>query len=334
MIVRRLLLGISALTLAAAVAACGSSAGSQVVPAPAGSPSASPAGTTFVVLGDDATVAIGTAACGTALPSATCPTSATQAGTPLTLSGAPVNGYAQIFAQHLNSLHPAQAFFPVILGVSGALTGSVPVASPSPANDIVENVAQLSTLPGAASSAAARGDRLAIGVFAGINDVVDAFYSQQCTGTLTGTGGSIAVPCGAHGTTLPPSTTSPRSGTLYNAYRAVFTAIRNASPSATLVLSIPDLSKFPAFAGSLSLSSAQLAVLSSDVQLANAALKAAADDSTLKYAYADIYGAGLIQPALYGAPGFASDGFHFSETGYSRIEGLAEQAFTATFPSF
>lgn len=331
MIAARLLLGLGTCTLAAAIAACGGGGGGTAAPAPAPSPSASAAGTTFIALGDDATVAIGSSACGI-LPTTNCPSSATSAGTPLTVNGAAVNGYAQVFAQHLNALHPAQPFFPLILGVTGALAGSVPVASPAPANDLVDNAAQLPVLPGAASSATARGDRLVIGLFAGINDVLDAYYTQQCGGTLTGTGATNAAPCGAHGTTLPASSASPRTGTLYNAYRVVFTSIKSAAPSATLVVGLPDLTKFPAFAGALS--AGQLATLSSAVQLANAALKAAADDSTLKYAYVDLYGTGIIQPGFYGATGFAPDGFHFSDSGYARIEGLAEQAFASAFPSF
>jgi len=343
MIVRRFLLGLGACALAAAFAACGGGGSTTsittIIPgSPA--PSPTPAGTTFVALGDDAAVGIGTNVCGTTLPSTPCPSSATIGGTPLTVNGVAVKGYAQTFAQHLSSLHSSQEFFPVIAGVTGSLVGAVPVSSPTPANDELDNASQIGSLPGIASGAAGRTDRLTISFFAGINDVVDAYFSGACAlsaGTLTGTGNPTnAAPCSAHGTTLPVSTAAPRSGSLYNAYSAVFTDLKSLKPYALIVVTTPDLSRYPYFStnAATKLSASQSSTLSSDVQLANAALQAAAADSGLKFALLDLYTAAANQPGFYSPLAFSSDGFHFSEPGYANVEGLMEAALTATYPSF
>ncbi|MFN2460597.1 MAG: GDSL-type esterase/lipase family protein [Candidatus Velthaea sp.] len=303
-------------------------------PAPAGTGGTGLVGTTYVALGDDATVAIGSSACGLP-PSATCPTNTTtQAGTARIAGNVAVNGYAQLLAAQLTNLHPAQPFFFVPLGVAGALTGGEPKPAPPPnQNDIVTNANQLAQLPGAVSSARGRSNRIVISLFAGINDVLDAFETQQCPGgAVTGTGGSLASPCGANGTTLAGSGNDPRTGSFYAGYRSLVAAIKAAAPNAVVLVGIPDLSRVPAFTG---LSAAQLQQLSTDSSLANVALQDAAKDNAVTFAFADLFALGAASPGTLYAPGaYAADHFHFSDAAYLVVDGAAFTAFTAQYTGF
>jgi hypothetical protein len=327
----------AAALLALAVAACGGGYGSSTTSAPVATATPSgPAatGTIFIALGDDATVGIGTIACGVTIPSTNCPSGpASGAGTGRTsTAGVAVNGYAQQLATGMNNLHSTQTFSFVPLGVTGALVGNEPVPA-SPQNDIIANVTQAQQIPGVVSAARAQLARVAISVFAGINDVADAYFTQQCGGATTGAGGSIATPCGASGTTLPASTTSPRTGSLYAGYLNLFKSIAATAPDAVLIVGVPDLSTFPRFKAALT--AAQLNTLSADTGLANAAMQAAASDAGLKFALTNIVQAAINSPGTFNAgTSFSSDQFHYTDPGYAAIAGAAFAAFTATFPTF
>src|SRR5471032_1638492 len=157
----RAYLGFSALVLATFVVACGggygpSSTSSPVVVATA-TGAAAFTGTTYIALGDDATVGIGSIGYGTVLPSVNCPSTTTvAAGSPVkTAGGVAINGYAQLLSTQFNNLHSSQPFFFIPLGVTGALVGSEPVLA-STQNDMVTNVSQISQVPGAVNSARSR----------------------------------------------------------------------------------------------------------------------------------------------------------------------------------
>jgi hypothetical protein len=338
----RVYLGPAILALALVVAACGSgaygpptSSTGTTVATPTTAPAAF-TGTTYIALGDDATVAIGSGGCGTTLPSVNCPTNTVStAGTLRTnINGIAVNGYAQLLATQFNTLHSTQPFFFVPLGVTGALVGSEPVIATPVQNDIVTNASQVAQLPSLISSARARTNRIVISVFAGINDVADAYFTTQCGGPTNGSGATIAAPCGASGTTLPTSITNPRTGSLYNGYRALFTAVAASAPDAVLIVGVPDLSRFPFFAQP-TLTAAQQNTLNADSTLANAALQAAAADAGLKFAFTDLFAAGTNAPgSFYSTAAFSTDHFHYTEPGYAAIDGAAVAAFSAFYPTF
>lgn len=333
----RAYLGFSALVLATFVVACGGGYGPTTTSSPVVVATATGAvaftGTTYIALGDDATAGIGSLGCGTVFPSVNCPSNSTTAGSALkTAGGVAINGYSQLLTTQINNLHSAQPFFFIPLGVTGALAGSEPVPASSQ-NDIVTNASQLSQIPGAVSSARARTNRVAISVFAGINDVVDAYFTQQCGAATTGAGATIANPCGASGTTLPATTALPRVGSLYNGYLNLFRAVAANAPDAVLVIGVPDVSKFPVFVSALL--PLQLSQLSTDSGLANAALQAAVADSGLRFAFTDLVAAAVISPGSFTGPSaFSSDHFHYIDAGYAAIESAAFASFTAAFPTF
>jgi len=332
----RAYLGPALLVLALLVAACGGGGSGPTTTTVVATGTTAPVftGTTYIALGDDATVAIGSGGCGIAIPSVNCPTNTVSTAGSLrtNINGIAVNGYAQLLAIQINTLHSTQPFFFIPLGVTGALVGSEPVpAAPIP-NDIVTNADQVAQLPSAISSARARTNRVVISVFAGINDVADAYFTQQCTATPNGTGASVQNPCGASGTTLPVGG-NPKTGSLYNGYLNLFSAVVSSAPDAVLVIGVPDLSQFPLF--SASLTTAQKNTLSADSALANTALQAAATAAGLKFAFTDLVQAGLAQPtSFYATSAFSLDHFHYTEPGYAAVDGSAFAAFTAFYPTF
>ncbi len=329
----RSLAALAVLSCAAALAACGGGGGGNIIARASPTPAPPKSGITMLALGDDGIVAIGSSACGTgATP---CPTTASGPGTALTLaSNAPVNGFAQIFGRSLALSHNSQTFLFGGLGVRGALTGSAPLPEASASGDVVVNLGQLPSVPGAVSGAVSRNNAVVILVSSGINDVLDAYESASCKsggGTPVGGGGAtFAVPCTASGTTLADAAGNVRAGTLYLAYRAILGAVKSAAPDAAVVMEIPDVGSFPAYA---SAASTLRSALTADSLQANAALAAALADvapaNTLSVNVTDAAGA-----ALFANPANFSDGFHLNDTGYSQLAARLGSFFSARFVNF
>jgi hypothetical protein len=316
--------------LAASLAACGGTASSLTTASASPSPAASGSyNTTYIAIGEDSTVGIGTTACGTTLPSTVCPSNTVSVtGTRQIVGGAAVNGYSQLLATSLAALHPAATFSFVPLGVTGALSGSAPVPGPSP-NSIVLNADQLATLPATVAAATGLGNRTIVTFFAGVNDVVDAFATQQCTGTLTGNNLSSPTAtdyCDAHGTTLADSTGDARKGTLYSGYDAILSAVKVANPTLLIVIGVPNVSTFPAFSG---LSSTQATQLSNDSTLADTALQ----DALTDVGYNPLY-VHLLNNSILTSTSFAADGYHLNDTAGSAISKATYNLLLQSYPSF
>ena len=330
---RGLLAALAGLSLAAVLSACGGGGGGNIIAPATPTPAPPRSGITMLALGDDGIVAIGSLVCGTgATP---CPSTTSAPGTPLTLgSNTPVNGFAQIFGRSLALSHSSQAFFFAGLGVRAALTGTAPLPEAGSSGDVVANVDQLPSVPGAVSGAVSRNNLSVILVSSGINDVLDAYESASCKsggGTLTGGGNAtFAAPCTASGTTLADAGGNVRAGTLYFAYRAILSAVKAAAPDAAVVVGVPDVGSFPAYATA---SSAVRSALSADSQQVNSVLAAALADvaptNTLSLSLTDSAGT-----ALFGNPANFADGFHLNDTGYSQLAGTLGAHFAARFVNF
>ena len=330
----RPLAALTVLGLGALLAACGGGGGNGTIIARA-TPTPTPpkSGITLIALGDDAVAAIGSSACG--IGTTPCPTTTSAPGTGLSLSSKiVVNGYVQIFARSLALAHSSQTFAFAGLGVRAALTGSAPLAEASASGDFLNNPDQLPSVPGAISSAVSRTNAVVIVVNGGINDVLDAYESALCRtggGTVGGGGGAtFAAPCTASGTTLADAGGNVRNGSLYTAYRAILAAVKTAAPDAAVVLGIPDVGSFPAYAGA---TAAVRASLTADSQLANAALAAALADvappNTLSLSLTDAAGT-----ALFSTPANFADGFHLNDTGYGQLGATLGASFAARFVNF
>ena len=330
---RGLLAALAGLSLAAMLSACGGGSGGNVIASATPTPAPPKSGITMLALGDDGIVATGSTVCGTgATP---CASTTSAPGTPLTLaSNVPVNGFAQIFGRSLALSHSSQTFFFAGLGVRGGLTGNAPLPEASASGDVVANVGQLPSIPGAVSGAVSRNNLVVILVSSGINDVLDAYESASCKsggGTPTGGGNAtFAAPCTASGTTLADAGGNVRAGTLYLGYRAILSALKTAAPDAAVVVGVPDVGSFPAYATA---SSAVRSALSADSQQANAGLAAALADvaptSTLSLSLTDSVGT-----ALFSNPANFADGFHLNDTGYSQLAGTLGAHFAARFVNF
>ena len=329
----RSLAALAVLSLAAVLAACGGGGSGNIIARATPTPAPPKSGITMLALGDDGIVASGSSVCGTG--ATLCPSTTSAPGTPLTLaSNVPVNGFVQIFGRSLALSHSSQTFLFAGLGVRGALTGNAPLPEASASGDVVANTDQLPSLPGAVSGAVSRNNLVVILVSSGINDVLDAYESASCKsggGTLTGGGNaSFAAPCTASGTTLADAGGNVRAGTLYLAYRAILSAVKTAAPDAALVVGVPDVGSFPAYATA---PSAVRSALSADSQQANAALAAALADvaptNTLRLSLADSAGT-----ALFSDPANFADGFHLNDTGYSQLAGTLGALFAARFVNF
>ena len=330
----RVLAAVTVLGLGALLAACGGGGGNGTIIARA-TPTPTPpkSGITLIALGDDAVAAIGSSACG--VGATPCPTTTSAPGTALSLtSTVPVNGYVQIFARSLALSHSSQTFAFAGLGVRGALTGAAPLPEASTSGDFLNNPDQLPSVPGAVSSAVSRTNSVVVVINGGVNDVLDAYEAALCRtggGSLVGGGGAtFAAPCTASGTMLADASGNVRNGSLYTAYRAIFAALKTAAPDAAVVLGVPDVGSFPAYAGA---TTAVRASLTADSQLANAALAAALTDvappNTLSLSLTDVAGT-----ALFSTPANFADGFHLNDTGYGQLGATLGASFAARFVNF
>jgi len=277
--------------------------------------------TFYVALGDSTTVGIGTTVCGL-LPSATCPTSPTQAGISNPAPTTPANGgYAQTFAVQLAREFAPGSFTFDALGVSGALTGDAPLKESPYSGDLLANPAQIPALPQIAAPARQNNANLLVTLFVGSNDVLDAAALELCTaagGTPTGGGATATNLCGSSGTTLWGTDGNIRSGSFYKGYRAVLNAIGSTSPAELLVIGIPDLSRLPLYA---SASTTQKALLALDSLTANVVIEAAMIDARIRNAsFVDLYAYLAAHPGYYASSYYAADGFHPNDKGYAVLE--------------
>ena len=288
-----------------------------------------------VAYGDDFTVGLGTQYCGLNGSSGPCTT--TPAAPGVTAAVNPT-GWAQRFGGSL-TLNPRYApSASIVQGVNGALSGDAPMTEGS-GGDILTNTGQFVNLTALTSTIRSTNVRMIVIVQSGINDVLDAFYSNLCTsngGTLTGGGNAtLAAPCTASGTTLAPSG-NPRSGTLYSAFRSMLANMNNlagGAPEACLIVGVPDVGSLPY--SFVTFSASQRATLTADSQLANQAINDAISDATQKaVAYVDWYNYFAANPQYYTTTYYASDLFHLNDQGYGVLEGLVFQTFTTAFPTF
>jgi len=302
------------LMLLAAVAGCGggsSSSGGGPQPVPT---SSARSGLEYLAFGDDLIVGIGSSSCGVTLPSTPCPSTPANPGS---LQSVAPNGWAQpfIFAG---------------LGVSQALSGGAPLSES--AGDVLNNAGQFPQFTGLASSARSRNIKLFVVFESGINDVLDAFYSDQCrAGGKTPAGGgnaTLASPCPASNTSLADSGGNVRNGTFYGAYRSMLANLANLSggpPEGVLVVGVPDVGRIPFFAQA---TATQRAALTADSQLANTALQDAVGDSGLKsVTFADWFGYNMQNPQNYTNAYYASDFFHLSDLGHRTLATFVESVF-------
>lgn len=311
---------------AGVVAGCrnGSTASSNPTPIPTQS---SRAGVDVLAFGDDFIVGIGTSSCG-APPSIAsgCSTLPTSPGVATNINP---QGWAQTLAGYIASNPRWQPFGYVGLGVTGALTGDAP-SPESSAGDVLKNGAQFANLSTLAQQVRANNIKMLVLIQSGINDTLDAFYTQQCIGgggTVVGGGGAtIASPCTASGTTLAPGG-NPRSSTLYAAYTTMLAnlnALAGGPPEATLIVGVPNLGQFPWCVANLT--AGQCASLTTDAQQANTAIQdAIADAADKQVAFADWYTYFNSNPSYYTTAYYASDLLHLSNQGNAVLEQLVQQ---------
>lgn len=311
---------------AGVVAGCrnGSSASSNPTPIPTQS---SRAGVDTLAYGDDFIVGIGTSSCG-APPSIAsgCDTSPTSPGVATNINP---QGWAQTLGGYIASVPRWQPAGYIGIGVTYALTGDAP-SPESGAGDVLKNGAQFANLSTLAQQVRANNIKMLVLIQSGINDTLDAFYTQQCIGgggTVVGGGfPTIAAPCTASGTTLAPGG-NPRNSTLYAAYTTMLAdlnALAGGPPEGTLIVGVPNLGQFPWCVANLS--PAQCAALTTDAQQANTAIvDAIADAADKQVAFADWYAYFNSNPAYYTTAYFSSDLFHLDNQGYAVLEQLVQQ---------
>jgi len=277
------------------------------------------AGVDVVGLGDDFTVGLGTTTCGVPPGIATaCNTSPSDPGV-----GTSVNpqGWAQMFDAYVASTPRWEPSTFVGLGVNFALSGDAPKPE-GPGGDLLTNSSQVPQLSGFVRTIRSTNIKTLIVIQSGVNDVLDAFYSDTCTGgggTLVGGGGATyAAPCTASGTTLAPGGNA-RNGTLYAAYStmlATMTTFAGGEPEGVLIVGVPNLGRFPFCITQFGGGSAQCTALTNDAQLANTAIQdAIADAADKQVAFADWYTFLETNPTYYGATYFATDGLHLDNGG-------------------
>ncbi|MBV8354215.1 MAG: hypothetical protein JO101_02775 [Candidatus Eremiobacteraeota bacterium] len=315
--------------LAAAVAGCGGggsgSGTSGVTPIPT---SSNRSGLEVLTLGDDLVVGIGTSSCGVTLPSSACPSNAANPGS---LQSVAPNGWSQLFGSSLN-LPRYQPLGFVALGVTGALSGDAPLKE-GVTGDLIVNPGQFPALSQLISSARSRNIKLLIVFESGINDVLDAFYSDQCraTGGSPSGGGSasLAAPCTASNTSLADTAGNVRNGSYYHGYLSLLANLVNLAggpPEGTLIVGVPDVGSIPFFAGQTS--ATQRAALTADSQLANSALRAAIADSGLhNVTFADWFAYNQQNPQNYTSSYYAADFFHLSDLGHRTLASFVESVF-------
>ncbi|MGH7659629.1 MAG: hypothetical protein ACRENA_01755 [Vulcanimicrobiaceae bacterium] len=312
---------------AGVVAGCrnGTSGTSSPTPIPTQS---SRAGVDILAFGDDFTVGIGTSSCG-APPSVAsgCTTSATAAGVATNINP---QGWAQVLAGYIATIPRWQPSGYVGLGVTGALSGDSPGPENGFSGDVLHNSGQFGSLTTLVKTVRSDNIKTLILIQSGINDTLDAFYTQQCIaggGTVVGGGGAtIATPCIATGTTLAPGG-DPRTGTLYAAYSTMLAdlnALAGGPPEGTIVVGVPNLGQIPWCVANLTPS--QCAALTTDAQQANSAIQdAIADAADKQVAFADWYTYFNNNPAYYTTAYFASDLFHLNNQGNAVLEQLVQQ---------
>lgn len=315
-------------------AGCKGSGSSSTSPTPYPTQSAR-GGSDEVAFGDDFTVGMGTSFCGVSFSSGNCQTQPTYPGVTTAVNP---TGWSQRFAGAL-SLPRYAPSGSLILGVSGALSGDAPEPE-GYGGDVLGNSSQFADLKVITTNIRANNIRMIVIVQSGINDVFDAYYSALCVGnggTVSGGGSATqSAPCTASGTTLADSSNNVRNGTLYKAFSTMLTnlnALAGGAPEATLIVGVPDIGKLPYSIANFNAS--QRATLTSDSQLANAAMQAAIADATDKaVTYVDWFDYFASNPQYYTTTYYASDLFHLNDQGYSILEGLVFSSFTAAFPTF
>jgi len=308
--------------------------GTSAVSGPSPIPTSSfRSGLTYIAFGDDLTVGIGSSYCGVNLATTPCQTSPTVGGVAVSTNP---TGWAQLLAQYLTLPKYQPASF-AAAGVTSALSGSAPL--PEAQGDIQANSSQMGALVGLVGTARASNIQVLITIQGDINDVLDAFYSAQCTasgGTPKGGGNaSLASPCTASGTTLTDVTGNARGGTFYNAYRSMIAnmaALAGGAPEAVLIVGAPDVGQIPAFA---TFTAAQRAALTADSTNANNAILDAIADSSIanNIAFVNWFAYNQTNPQYYATPYYSSDLFHLSDAGYAVLEAFVQSRLLAAFPA-
>ncbi|GEM_PF-1683551 len=311
---------------AGVVAGCknGSSGTSSPTPIPTQS---SRAGVDTLAFGDDFIVGIGTSSCGA--PPSIASGCSTSPGTPGVGTAVNPQGWAQSLAGYIAATPRWQPAGYIGVGVTGALSGDAPKPE-GPGGDLLSNSGQFGNLSNLAQTVRANNIKMLVLIQSGINDTLDAFYTQQCIsggGTVTGGGGAdIASPCTASGTTLAPGG-NPRSGTLYAAFSTMLSdlnALAGGAPEATLIVGVPNLGQFPWCIANLT--AAECSALTADAQQANAAIQdAIADAADKNVAFADWYAYFNSNPSYYTTAYYASDLLHLNNQGNAVLETLVQQ---------